>query len=122
MVNSTWIHKNLFGLIRKCQAITLKEEEEDMVAVIGKMRAKGVKVTGNFLVGKIILTRGVNLEGLRSAIRQVWRSIKEVKIESMGSNVFLFKFDTEEDKRMVLMGGPYYFDRALIVLSEPSGI
>lgn len=91
-----------------------------MVAMIGKMRAKGVKIRGNCLVGKIILTRGVNLKGLRSAIRQVWRSIKEVKIESMRSNVFLFKFDTEEDKRRVLMGGPYHFDRALIGLSEPS--
>ncbi|KAH9785588.1 zinc knuckle protein [Citrus sinensis] len=113
---------NTEELIRKCQAITLKEEEEDTVAVMGKMKAKGVKITANCLVGKILLTRGVNLEGLRSAIRQVWRSIKEVKIESMGSNVFLFKFDTKEDKKQVLMGGPWYFDRALIVLTEPRGI
>lgn len=113
---------NTEELIRKCQVITLKEEEEDTVAVMGKMKAKGVKITANCLVGKILLTRGVNLEGLRSAIRQAWRSIKEVKIESMGSNVFLFKFDTEEDKKRVLMGGPWHFDRALIVLTEPRGI
>ena len=94
---------NTEELIRKCQAITLKEEEKDTVVVMGKMKAKGVNITVNCLVGKILLTRGVNLEGLRSAIRQVWRSIKEVKIESMGSNMFLFKFDTEEDKKRVLL-------------------
>ena len=113
---------NMEEFIWKCQAIMLKEEEENTVAVIDKMRAKGVKITTNCLVGKILLTRGVNLEGLISVIRQVWRSIKEVKIESMGSNVFLFKFDTEENKRRVLTGGPWHFDRALIVFSEPNGI
>lgn len=99
----------------------LKEEEEDTVALLGKMKAKGIKITANCLVEKILLTRGVKLEGLRYAMRQVWRSIKEVKVESMGSNVFLFKFNTEEDKKRVLTGGPWHFDRALIILSEPMG-
>lgn len=40
----------------------------------------------------------------------------------MGSNAFLFMFDIEEDNKKVLMGGPWHFDRALIVLSEPSGV
>lgn len=90
---------NTEEIIRKCQAIMLKEEEEDTFELLGKMKAKGIKITTNYLVEKILLTRGIKLEGLRYATRQVWRSIKEVKVGSMGSSVFLFKFDTEEDKR-----------------------
>ena len=40
----------------------------------------------------------------------------------MGDNVFLFRFGSEEEKKRMLMGGPWHFDRALIVLSEPNGV
>lgn len=36
--------------------------------------------------------------------------------------MFIFKFAFEADKRRVLSGGPWHFERALIVLTEPSGI
>lgn len=39
----------------------------------------------------------------------------------MGDNIFLFKFGSDEEKKNVLMG-PWHFDRALLVLTEPSGI
>ena len=56
------------------------------------------------------------------AMQNAWRTVKEVKIESMGENIFLFKFGLEEEKKRVLMGGPWHFDRALLVLTEPDGI
>lgn len=34
----------------------------------------------------------------------------------------MFKFSFEEDKRRIMAGGPWHFNRALIVLKEPSGI
>lgn len=73
-------------------------------------------------MGKIMLTRGVNREGLKTAMQQAWRTVREVKIESMGDNVFLFKFANEVERRRILKGGPWHFDRALLVLAEPSGI
>ena len=88
----------------------------------GKNEGYGGKITANCLVGKIMLTRGVNMEGLKATMQQAWRTIKEVKIESMGDNVFLFKFANEVERRRVLMGVPWHFDRALLVLVEPSSI
>ncbi|KAH9649425.1 CCHC-type domain-containing protein [Citrus sinensis] len=58
--------------------------------------------------------RGVNLEGLRSAMLQIWRTNKEVRIESLGSNIFMFKFAVEADKKRVMGGGPWHFDGALM--------
>lgn len=34
----------------------------------------------------------------------------------------MFKFGSENDKRSIIMGGPWHFDRALIALMEPVGI
>lgn len=34
----------------------------------------------------------------------------------------MFKFGSSEDKRRISVGGPWHFDRALIVLTVPSGI
>ncbi|KAL9438498.1 hypothetical protein AB3S75_024216 [Citrus x aurantiifolia] len=55
-------------------------------------------------------------------MQHVWRTMREVKIESLGDNMFMFKFNAEEDKKRIMAGGPWHFNRALIVLKEPSGI
>ena len=57
-------------------------------------------------------------------MQQAWRIVKEVKIESMGDNIFLFKFATEEEKKRVFMGGggAWHFHRSLLVLYELEGI
>lgn len=72
-------------LIHKCQAVAIKEEEEDIVIIMGRMKIKGEKVVANYLVGKVLLTRSINREGLKVAMQQAWRTVKEVKIESMGT-------------------------------------
>lgn len=41
-------------LIRKCETITLKSEEENMISFAGRMKTKGEKLTAHCLVGKIL--------------------------------------------------------------------
>lgn len=56
-------------------------------------------------------------------MQQAWKIVKEVKIEIMGDNIFLFKFATEEEKKRVFMGeGVWHFGRSLLVLTELVGI
>ncbi|KAL9413385.1 hypothetical protein AB3S75_041956 [Citrus x aurantiifolia] len=86
-------------LVRKCSAITLQEEEKDKITMLGSMRETGLKLAVNCLVGKVVLNKGINREGLRAALQQVWRTIKEFKVESVGNNIFIFKFNSEEEKK-----------------------
>ncbi|KAH9649686.1 hypothetical protein KPL70_026078 [Citrus sinensis] len=109
-------------LIRRCEAISLKSEEDDMIDFAGKMKAKGEKIAAHCLIGKIYHTCGVSREGLRAAMQQVWRSVKEVKVESMGENIFIFKFASEGEKKRILHGGPWHFNNWLMVLIEPTGV
>lgn len=43
-------------LIRKCQAIALEEEDEDILTFMGSMKTRGEKMAANCLVGKVLLT------------------------------------------------------------------
>ena len=86
-------------LIRKCQVVVLKENEEDIINFIGRMKIKGGEMAANCLVGKVLLSQSINIEALKAVIQQAWKTIKEVKIESMGDNILLFKFASEKEKK-----------------------
>lgn len=43
-------------LIRKCQEIALKEEEDDIVTFMGRMKIKREKIVANCLFRKVLLT------------------------------------------------------------------
>lgn len=79
-------------LIRKFKAITIREEDKKKVMLKVWMETKRKKVLTGCLVVKVLLTRGVNKEGHKIALQQVWRTFWEVKIESLGNNIFMFKF------------------------------
>ncbi|KAH9670684.1 CCHC-type domain-containing protein [Citrus sinensis] len=93
-------------LVRKCSAITLQEEENDKITLLGSMKEKGLKLAANYLVGKVVLNKGINTEGLRAVLQQMWRTIKEFK----------------KKKKKVFTGGPWHFAGTLIVMKKPKGI
>lgn len=93
-------------LTRKCAAIMLQSEEDNMISFVGKMKVKGEKLAAHCLIGKILQTRSVPCEGLRAAMQQAWRTTKEMKVESIGDNIFIFKFASESEKKRALYGGP----------------
>ncbi|TXG57136.1 hypothetical protein EZV62_018449 [Acer yangbiense] len=62
----------------------------------------------------------VNREAFRDVMQRVWRVSGGVEIKAIEDNVFEFQFKNLEAKQKVLSGGPWRFDRALLVLEEPS--
>lgn len=44
------------------------------------MKAKGKKIVVGCLIGKVLNTRGVSIEGLKIAMQRVWKTSREVKI------------------------------------------
>ena len=86
-------------LIRKCKAITIREEEKSKMSLGVNMKEQRGQVLAGCLMGKVLLLRGVNREGLKVALQQVWRTFKEVRIESLGNNIFMVKFAEEADKK-----------------------
>ncbi|KAL9419678.1 hypothetical protein AB3S75_037447 [Citrus x aurantiifolia] len=93
-------------LIKRCRAIRLSEDEERRVYFKSRMKEKGAKIVAECLMGKIIHNREVHVEGLRIAMKVAWRTTREVKIESLGDNIFMFMFENDVDKRRVVAGDP----------------
>ncbi|KAK9218225.1 hypothetical protein WN943_006862 [Citrus x changshan-huyou] len=91
-------------LIRKCKAITIREEDKARVTLEVDLKTKKERMLAGCLMGKVLLSRGVNKEGLKAALQQVWRTFKEVKIESLGNNIFMFRFAEETDKKGYYQG------------------
>ncbi|KAL5766452.1 hypothetical protein ACOSP7_017069 [Xanthoceras sorbifolium] len=50
----------------------------------------------------------------RAIIPKIWRTTQTFIIENVKENVFVFQFQNQVDKRRVLMGGPWSFDKCLI--------
>ncbi|KAH9650355.1 CCHC-type domain-containing protein [Citrus sinensis] len=109
-------------LIKNCKAISLNGETRGKITLKSRMKEKGEKIMAGCLVGKVLLIREVKKEGFKAALLPVWKIMKEIKIEELGDNIFIFQFGCEADKRKVLAGGPWHFDKALIVITKPAGL
>ncbi|KAH9700334.1 transcription factor FER-LIKE IRON DEFICIENCY-INDUCED TRANSCRIPTION FACTOR [Citrus sinensis] len=97
-------------LIRKCKAITLKGGEEGKVSFKSGMKSKEEKTVAGCLVGEVLTNKNVNKEGLKLAMQQAWQTIREVKVDTMGENMFMFRFATEADKRRAIAGNVHVQD------------
>lgn len=67
-------------LIKRCIVISLSEKEKGRVTFKSKMKAKGKKIVVGCLIGKVLNTRGVSIEGLKIDMQRVWKTSREVKI------------------------------------------
>lgn len=72
---------------------------------MGRIKKKRERTAANYLAEEILLIRGINKEGLKTAMQQAWKMVKEVKTERMRDNIFLFKFGSKEEKKRILIWG-----------------
>lgn len=85
-------------LIQKCKAISIKKGIECKLSFKKRNVRKKRKHNGKLFSWKNFTGKEYTHERNWDCIAQAWRRAKEVKIESMGNNIFLFKFGSEVDK------------------------
>lgn len=73
------------------------------------------------LVGKIWTTRNINQSAFINTMKNVWQPTCGLDINSIGENTYVFQFHHWKDKRRVVEGQPWHFDRHAIVLSDING-
>ncbi|KAL5836692.1 hypothetical protein ACOSQ3_013861 [Xanthoceras sorbifolium] len=108
-------------ILRLCEALSLSEEDGPVLDIAGDVQADGIRSIEHCLVGKILSRRKVNREAFRGTIEQIWGTVGRIEIEMVGDNVFVFHFQSLEDKAMVWSRGLWHFDKNLIVLEKPVG-
>ncbi|KAK2648148.1 hypothetical protein Ddye_015637 [Dipteronia dyeriana] len=85
------------------------------------LKEDGVKRLGYRLVGKLLSTKLVNRVVFMTMILKIWRTVDNVEIEAIAGTTFSFTFKSAEDQRQVLKGGPWSFDKVLLVVEKPIG-
>ncbi|TXG70717.1 hypothetical protein EZV62_005652 [Acer yangbiense] len=102
-------------------SMSLKEKEGPVWRLQDGLKAVGAKKMALCLAGKIQAPDLINREAFRSLIAKIWKVQQGVEIEVISNNIYAFHFQSVDDRRKVLLGGPWSFDDALIVLEELAG-
>ncbi|KAK3219319.1 hypothetical protein Dsin_013289 [Dipteronia sinensis] len=107
--------------LHACVGHSPKEREGPVRCLDIGLIEHGQQKMAHCLVGKVISNRLVNCEAFLSIIKKIWWVQEDFEIEAMYGNIFAFYFNNAADRAKVLNGGPWSFDRNLIVLEEPIG-
>ena len=73
-------------------------------------------------MGKVLTNKAIRCEGFKTAIQKIWRTVHGLKTESLGNNTLIFQFQSATERKRVLTGGPWIFDKALLILTEPTAM
>jgi hypothetical protein len=65
-----------------------------------------------------MLEKNVNKEAFKSVFSTIWRTASRVKFKELGNNIWLFEFADKNDKRRVMEGRLWSFDKQIVVLDE----
>ncbi|KAL5823915.1 hypothetical protein ACOSQ4_021815 [Xanthoceras sorbifolium] len=109
-------------LSRFCERLSLTEEDGPIARVDLPLQERGLKSVAMCLFGKLIANKEINREAFKSTIPKIWRTTKEFETEAIGSNSFFFRFSCTEDRKRILEGGSWCFNKFLLVLCEAKGI
>ncbi|RLM85606.1 hypothetical protein C2845_PM04G10600 [Panicum miliaceum] len=69
-------------------------------------------------IGKVLMEKLVNADGLAQALGRIWCPIKGVLCKRLGENHFLFSFLQALGKRRALEDGPWMFGKDLPVMVD----
>lgn len=106
-------------LMEDWKKFRLSEEEErtriEFVTILDSLISDQMN---HCLVGKLLTSRTIVSGIIKNTFSNAWRTNLNFSVDSLGRNVYLFKFDAKKDKEMVLKLGPWLFDNTLLVLED----
>ena len=67
------------------------------------------------LASKFLTKRIVNAEVIARTFKPLWKPVGELKIQDLGGNILVFKFDDALDLERVLEFKPWLYDKSLVI-------
>ncbi|KAL5739683.1 hypothetical protein ACOSQ2_028863 [Xanthoceras sorbifolium] len=92
-------------IARICEKLSLSDDDGPVMKVGVSIQERGNKLVSMSLIGKFFANKVMNRETFRYVIPRIWRTARDVDIESMGTNIFVFHFKCDGDRKRVLEGG-----------------
>ncbi|OMO90520.1 reverse transcriptase [Corchorus capsularis] len=111
------------ALTNMCSQLSLQEGEKEKVVIDNSwVDGEDGNVVRHYLLGKLMLKKPVNVEGLRNVMYQAWRLEGDLIVQEVGVRLFLFQFEDPLEKDRVLVSQPWSFKKVLLVLKEYDGV
>jgi hypothetical protein len=104
-----------------CGRISLIGGEKEGIKILEGEVAADREKGERCLVGRIGDERKVNKEAFKTVLSRIWRIVGTVTFTEVQDNIWLFEFTDIDDKRRVLEGRPWSFDRQILILNDFDG-
>ncbi|KAL0405584.1 UNVERIFIED_CONTAM: hypothetical protein Slati_3872300, partial [Sesamum latifolium] len=122
---TTPMEKDILEIGKK---LSLTEEDDDDIVLPELVWVSAKNDNKLTLIGRILTHRSVNFEALRSTLSNIIRPNRGMTISRINDERLGFKFNHKVDMQHALDGGPWTFDRNLLILQpmedtdDPGGI
>ncbi|TXG72444.1 hypothetical protein EZV62_001023 [Acer yangbiense] len=103
-----------------CNALSIEEKESPAKILDVNLKDRGEQRLALCLVGKVLASKVVNMDTFRDVMKRIWRVNRGVEIEPVEDNIFEFQFKNLEARQRILSGGPWRFNRAIIIFEKPT--
>ena len=104
-----------------CPNLTLEEEEAGGIEVEEDQAEQAQLVYQWCLVGRFLTDKNIDFAAMRSMMASLWKPVKGMCIKSLNSNLFLFQFFHEKNLQWVIKGGPWSFNRYVLLTKKLEG-
>lgn len=108
-------------LINEWKRFKLMEEEKERIFTLDGAETSEIGgQASHSLVGKLISHRFISKGAMKNSMSSAWKTRKDFNIEIIGNHIFLFIFESKEDRDWIITNGPWFFDKSLLVLEAPN--
>lgn len=76
----------------------------------------------NSLVCKVFTEKTVSLDGIKTTIPKIWNLVGQIRIEKVGKNRFVCHFNSQKEKKRVIEGSPWVYDKSLMLFEDVKGV
>jgi hypothetical protein len=103
--------------MERIERLTLEEDDEELEVEIGDTseRIKEINPAWCF-AGRFLTNRPIRTDMMKVAMAGVWSPVRGVTVKRSNSGVFVFQFHHHLDVQRVLKGGPWFFNKHMLIL------
>lgn len=102
-------------------SFSLTEKEKKTVVLSSKTMQESMSKGRSCLLVQVIAKKIVNMGAFKTTTSAVWKPEGWIRFNEVGENQMLVEFKLEKDKKKVLLGRPWSFDRMLVCMQEFDG-
>lgn len=112
---------DLEDLLNKWKKFNLRGKEKKPVIYLDAEEIKDINgQLDHILVGKLLSNRNISAMAIKNALNGARRTRENFMIEILGKNLFLFKFESQDNRDWIIKNGPWLFDKYLLILESHS--